>query len=215
MLTDIDVDLIRATREEIKQHRTEPAVLVHTDGTEEDVTIIFKEPRNPSGESARELGDYSVNPNDYNVSLDDTVNGLTAAKVIRKGRSYVFTDVDERGLGGQNRWECRAMLVMSGVQTIDIIKGAPEDGWGQITYPTPVIKDVPVFVSEDVEVMTNSYGEEAVTQLRVIFDGLYPLTYRDKIVYENEFGLKVSRVPVRIILRRRADGTPLVTEVYV
>lgn len=215
MLTDGDVEWIRSNRADIKQHRTELITVIHVDGTEEAaVEVVFKEPRNPSGEPAREIDGYFTNPNDYNVSFDADFSANTALTLIRGGRQYVLTDVDERGLGGLNRYECRAMLVVAGTQSITVKHGGDEDGWGAPTPETPDTVLV-AYVSEEDNILKNSYGEEAVVQLRVIIAGLAPITYRDKVRYENEAGLTIEREPVRISVKRRADGTPLVTEVYV
>lgn len=214
MLTADDVAWIRANRTEIKQHRTEPVTLIHVDGTEETVSVIFKEPRNPSGDAIRELADYSVSPNDYNVSFDPTVNVNTALKVIRHGRRYVLTDVDERGLGGLNRYECRALLVLSGAQSIRVTPGSAEDGWGAPTYPSAPY-DLPAYVVSEINTTTNAVGEEAVTQLRIVVEGLANINERDMVRYVDELGRVTERRPVHIAVKRRADGTPLVTEVYI
>ncbi|WP_433943610.1 hypothetical protein [Paenibacillus sp. SN-8-1] len=213
MLTDEDVAWIRANRAEIKQHRTESVTTEHKDGSMREALAIWKEPPSPSGTYVRNVGDYSVDENDYNVTFDDTVDINSVVRIHRRGRRYVLTDVDERGLGGLNRYECRAMLAVTDGQSISVIKSGADDGWG---IPAEAVSvPFPAFVTEETRTVRNQYGEEAVTQLRIILEGLAPISYRDKVRYVNELGNVVERTPQNIAVKRRVDGTPLVTEVFV
>lgn len=214
MLTDDDVAFIRANRAEIKQHRTESVSVEYKDGTTDSLAVIWKEPSSPTGTEARNVGDYTIYQNDYVVTFDDTAPINNVVKIFRGNGRYVLTDIDERGLGGLNRYECRALLVVTSGQFITLIHGGVEDGWGQpVNVPPPTNLDA--YVSEEMQTVTNQLGEEAVSQLRVVLDGMVNVSYRDKIQYINEFGTKVERKPLRVIFRKRTDGTPLVTEVYV
>jgi len=214
MLTDADVAFIRANRAEIKQHRTESITVEYTDGTIDAAEVIWKEPPSPTGTEARNVGDYSISSNDYAVTFEDTVAINSVVKLFRGNGRYILTDIDERGLGGLNRYECRAMLVASTGQSITIIHGGEEDGWGApVNVPPPTILDA--YVSEEMRTVTNQLGEEVVSELRVVLDGMVNVTYRDKIRYVNDFGATVERKPLRVLFRKRADGTPLITEVYV
>jgi hypothetical protein len=214
MLTDDDVAFIRANRAELKQHRTESVTVDYVDGTTGAVSVIWKEPPSPNGVEARAIGDYTLHDNDYNVTFDDTaeVDGIA---VIRRGNGrYILTDIDERGLGGLNRYECRAMLVVTTGQTIAVTRGTEEDGWGS---PVPELPAVTynAYVSEEMRTVTNQYGEEAVTNLRIVLEGLADIDYRDKVSYVNELGTVTERKPIRVVVKRRTNGIPLVTEVYV
>lgn len=213
MLTDADVAWIHANRTEIKQHRTEPVTVVYTDGRMRAVDAIWKEPANPSGGASRNVGDYTLDSNDYMVTFDADTDATGIIRVIRKNLRYIITDVDERGLGGLNRYECRAMLAVTDGLTISVIKSGDSDGWGVPAESPPIV--YPAFVSEETQKVTNQYGEEAAVQLRIVLEGLADVTYRDKVYYKNELGVEIERVPVRIVIKRRVDGTPLVTEVYV
>ncbi|MEC0370045.1 hypothetical protein [Paenibacillus chibensis] len=174
---------------------------------------VWKNPPSLNGSPARALGDYTLDTNDISVSLGEDISADTVIRVHRKGRRYIFTDIDERGLGGVNRYECRAMLAVTDGQQITIIPSAADDGWGQPIEQPPVT--ISAFVQEETRTVANQYGEEAVVQLRIVAEGLAPVSYRDKVRYVNELGIVVEREPVRIVIRRRVDGAPLVTEVYV
>ena len=213
MLTDADVAFIRANRADIKQHRTEPVTIDHTDGRQSVAYAIWTEPRVPNGSPARAFGDYTFDTNDYMASFDPDVDVYTALKVWRKGQRYILTDIDERGLGGINRYECRLMLAVTDGQVVTVKPSAQDDGWGQPIELPPFTLDA--FVQEETRTVANQYGEEAVVQLRIIVEGLARISYRDKVRYVNEIGVVVEREPVRIVVKRRVDGTPLVTEVFV
>lgn len=213
MLTDADVEYIRANRAAIKQHRTESVITEHTNGATRTATVIWKEPPSPTGSVLRNVGDYSFDTNDCVVTFDPDVDIDSVIRILRKNKRYILTDIDERGLGGLNRYECRAMIVVSDGQHVTIIPSVQDDGWGQpIERPS---RTVDAFVQEETRTVANQYGQEAVVQLRIIFEGLAQISYRDKIRYENEIGVVVEREPIRIAVKRRVDGTPLVTEVFV
>jgi len=212
MLTDADVAWIHANRTEIKQHRTESVTVEYVDGRLRAVDAIWKEPPTPNGSVARNIGDYSFDTNDYSITFDADIDADGIIRVIRKNLRYILTDVDERGLGGLNRYECRAMLAVTDGQHISVIKSGDDDGWGVPGELPPVI--YPAFVSEETQKVTNQYGEESAVQLRIVLEGLVNVSYRDKVYYKNELGVIVERVPVRIVIKRRVDGTPLITEVY-
>ena len=214
MLTEDDVEFIRANRAEIKQHRTEPVIAELSDGTAVTLSVIWKEPPSPNGEIARGIGDYSITANDIAITFDADAP-VNSVRIVRRGNGrYILTDIDERGLGGLNRYECRAMLILTSGQSITVIRNAEEDGWGApVETPPPVT--MPAYVSEEMRTVTNQVGEEAVTVLRIVLEGLANVSYRDKIRYVNELGAVTERKPVRIAVKRRADGTPLVTEVFV
>lgn len=213
MLTDADVEFIKANRADIKQHRTEPVILEHIGGRQSIVNAIWGEPRFIGGSPARNIGDYSFDSNDYMASFDPDVDIYSVLKVWRQGKRFIFTDIDERGLGGLNRYECRLMLAVTDGQKITVIPSVEDDGWGQPIEKPPVTYDA--YVQEETQTVANQYGEEAVVQLRIILEGLAPVSYRDKVRYVNEIGVVVEREPVRIAVKRRVDGTPLITEVFV
>lgn len=213
MLTDADVEFIRANRADIKQHRTESVMIEHTDGRQTMANVVWSEPRVPNGSPARAVGDYSFDNNDYQASFDPDVGIYTALKIWRHNQRYILTDIDARGLGGLNRYECRLMLAVTDGQSITVKPSAVDDGWGQpIELPSFTLD---CFVQEETRTVANQYGEEAVVQLRIVLEGLARISYRDKIRYVNEIGVIVEREPVRIAVKRRVDGTPLITEVFV
>ncbi|WP_164685007.1 hypothetical protein [Brevibacillus reuszeri] len=105
------------------------------------------------------------------------------------------------------------MLAVTDGQSVTVKPSAVDDGWGQPIELPPFTLDC--FVQEETRTVANQYGDEAVVQLRIVLEGLARISYRDKIRYENEIGVIVEREPVRIAVKRRVDGTPLITEVFV
>lgn len=98
-------------------------------------------------------------------------------------------------------------------QTVSITKPGTDDGWGGTT--PGVVVPYKARVSEETNVVTNQYGEEATTSLRIIFDKLPDVSYDDVITYTNELGVTVERKPVSIEVKRGINGKPLLTEVFV
>lgn len=87
------------------------------------------------------------------------------------------------------------------------------DKWGQ-TKPTDPV-EYRARVSEEIRVVTNQYGEEAVASMTIYFDKLPDISYDHVIEYENEIGVKIARKPVSIEVKRHINGKPLLTLVGV
>lgn len=98
-------------------------------------------------------------------------------------------------------------------QTVTVTKPGVDDGWGGAT-PGDVIT-YKARATEETNVVTNQYGEEATTSLRIILDKLPDVSYDDVITYTNELGVTVERNPVSIEVKRGLNGKPLLTEVFV
>ncbi|RCX22955.1 hypothetical protein DFP94_101544 [Fontibacillus phaseoli] len=98
-------------------------------------------------------------------------------------------------------------------QNVTVTKPGADDGWGGTT-PGAVIT-YKARVSEETNVVTNQYGEEATTSLRIILDKLPDVSYDDVITYTNELGVTVARKPVSIEVKRGLNGKALSTEVFV
>lgn len=105
------------------------------------------------------------------------------------------------------------MAIVPLKQNVTITKPGADDGWGGTT-PGAVIP-YKARVTEETNVVTNQYGEEATTSLRIILDKLPEISYDDVILYENELGVKVERKPVSIEVKRGLNGKALLTEVFV
>lgn len=116
MLTQDDVAWIRSNRAEILESRTESITIWHAvnGGTDpytgepiagapvsETVIVVWK----PVTE--RELADGAeLQIGDVKVSFLDTVNLADVERVEKSGIKYELVTIDERGLGGRNRFEC-------------------------------------------------------------------------------------------------------------
>lgn len=105
------------------------------------------------------------------------------------------------------------MAIIPLKQTVTVTKPGKDDGWGG-KEPGAVVT-YKARVSEETNVVTNQYGEEATTSLRIILDKLPDVSYDDVITYRNELGVKVERKPVSIEVKRGINGKPLLTEVFV
>lgn len=98
-------------------------------------------------------------------------------------------------------------------QTVTVTKPGKDDGWGG-SEPGAILT-YKARVTEETNVVTNQYGEEATTSLRIILDKLPDVSYDDVITYTNELGVTVERNPVSIEVKRGLNGKPLLTEVFV
>lgn len=215
MLTESDIEFIRLNRSEITANRTEPVVLVRVGETDETVAAVFKMPKAGGGRTvtADELGNADLYQTSVTVSFDGAVSLDNAYEVQRGSRRYVLTDVDERGLGGKNRFECEAEEIRVPTQSITVTKADGLDDWGE---PVPgAIVSYTAYIVEGTNVVANQYGEEAVCQLRILINGIVDVSYDDKIAYTNELAISTVRVPVKINVKRRVNGRPMLTEVFV
>jgi hypothetical protein len=61
----------------------------------------------------------------------------------------------------------------------------------------------------------NVTGQTPVIKARILLDGLVGVRYEDSVVYTNELGVTVERVPDEINVKRWIDGSPLMTEVFI
>lgn len=98
-------------------------------------------------------------------------------------------------------------------QTVTVTKPAFADGWGVlIPGAANVLK---ARVSEGTRVVTNRYGDEAVSSMTVLLDKLADVSYDDTITYTNELGVTIERTPISIQPKRGINGKAILTEVFV
>lgn len=214
MLTESDIAWIKANRSEITAQRTESIVLVRFDGTQATVNAVFKMPGNGGeGTAADDLGNVDLHQGDVRISLDSAADVNGAFEVIRGSKRYVLKDVDERGIGTKNRYECTAEEIRIPGQSVIVTKAGASDGWGGTAPGAPVSHAA--YVVEETNVVVNQFGEEATCQIRILINGIAAVSYDDKITYTNELGVTVDRVPVKINVKRRVSGRPMLTEVFV
>ncbi|WP_046214782.1 hypothetical protein [Paenibacillus wulumuqiensis] len=84
-------------------------------------------------------------------------------------------------------------------------------GWG---HAGPGV-DVPykVRASEQMKLVKNQFGEEAVSSLTLLFDKMPDIRYDDVISFTNELGETIRLKPIAIQPRRHLSGRVLITEV--
>lgn len=123
MLTEKDVDWIKSNRDELTQQRTEK-VTVHfqsdDDGDEDpytgetesapddkEVEVVWKD---QGTERLLEDG-IKLEEGDVKVSFEHDVDVYNIDKLTRQNVDYKLTNIDEKGLGEPNRFECVAKKV--------------------------------------------------------------------------------------------------------
>lgn len=98
-------------------------------------------------------------------------------------------------------------------QTVTIRRPDGRDDWGN---PIPgETYEYPCRVDEKTQVITNQYGEEAVSSAEIMLWKLVDIRYDDVIEFTNELGVTIKRKPVKIEPLRWFDGKPRYTVVYV
>lgn len=58
-------------------------------------------------------------------------------------------------------------------------------------------------------------AETAVAEAKILFDRLADIRYSDSITFKNELGVKITRKPMSINVKRMINGKPILTEVFV
>lgn len=86
------------------------------------------------------------------------------------------------------------------------------DGWGEGGFGEPI--EYNVRASETIEKVTNQFGEEVVTSVKLTFDKLPDISYADRISYTNENGVTIKREPLSIKPTRMINGKPVLTAIY-
>lgn len=123
MLSREDIEMIRSTRAEITHNRTEHVTLIHvvpgaTDpwtgeptGDEqvaEIADVVWKEYSSVAVGERSVIGGIELEKDDVKVSFEPTVVLSDVSRIVRKGEPYTLVTVDEKGLGGINRYEAIA-----------------------------------------------------------------------------------------------------------
>lgn len=85
------------------------------------------------------------------------------------------------------------------------------DDWGDTAPGTPV--ELPARVTEEAELVRNQAGEEVLTNLRIILDGLADVDYDGEFEYTNELGATVRRQAQAIKVVRGIGGEAWLTVV--
>jgi hypothetical protein len=120
MLSREDIEMIRSTRAEITHNRTEPITLIHVkpgavdpwtgeptgdEEVSEVVDVVWKEYSSVAVGERSVIGGIELKENDVKVSFEPSVVLSDVDRVIRQGEQYTIVTIDEKGLGGLNRYE--------------------------------------------------------------------------------------------------------------
>lgn len=88
---------------------------------------------------------------------------------------------------------------------IDVIKAGELDMWGD-----PQAEEEKTYqgnIRSQMQVVTNSYGEEVVSNYTILFSGLVSLTTNDKIRFVEANGETIETNPISVKYMRDLDGT--------
>lgn len=122
MLSQSDIDWIRANRTEVTESRTELVDLIRTvSGTpdpytgevattdsRETVSAVWKEYSTVANGDRDVIGGVELRQDDVKVTFDADVDLTGVNTVERGGVEFTIVAVDEKGIGGRNRLECVA-----------------------------------------------------------------------------------------------------------
>jgi hypothetical protein len=126
MLTEQDIAFIKSNRSEILANRTEPVKIIHivpgavdpwtgepTGDTEspEIVEVVWKEYSTVANGDRDVIGGVELMQNDIKIMIPSTTTLGDVERIMRQGVAYELIAIDEKGLGGQNRYECVARQV--------------------------------------------------------------------------------------------------------
>lgn len=98
-------------------------------------------------------------------------------------------------------------------QTVTVTKAGASDGWGQPKPGESV--EYKARVTDEVKVVKNNLGKEAVSSMTILIDKLPDISYDDTITFVNELGVTIKRKPIAIQPKRMLSGRAVITEVNV
>ncbi|MGM0836041.1 MAG: hypothetical protein ACQEV7_07780 [Bacillota bacterium] len=125
MLTQNDIEIMKANRSELLANRTELVTLVTltetgsdpftgepiTEETRLDVEAVWKKVASIANHDRSLVEGIELQAGDYRVSFNYDVPIANITTVERNGESYTLIAVDEKGIGEINRYECIARRV--------------------------------------------------------------------------------------------------------
>ena len=120
MLTADDVAWIKENRKEITVNRTEAITIVRRekvgedpytkepiyDETDDTVDVVWKKYSTVANNDRDVIGGIELLEGDVLVTFSPDLNPYEITKIIRRGDEYKIVTVDDKGLGGLNRYEC-------------------------------------------------------------------------------------------------------------
>jgi hypothetical protein len=126
MLTQADIDLIKATRAELVANRTEPVTLLVAEPgavdpytrepvvavREEVVDAVWSEYSTVANADRSVVSGVELRQDDVKVTFNDDVDLTHVKHVKRNGVRFELIAIDEKGIGAVNRYECVARRVV-------------------------------------------------------------------------------------------------------
>lgn len=120
MLTREDINWIKANRAEILAHRTEQITITRRtkvgedpytsepiyETTTETVDVVWKKYSTVATNDRHVVGGVELLEGDVQVSFEPDLNPYEITGIKRGAVDYKIVTVDDRGLGGLNRYEC-------------------------------------------------------------------------------------------------------------
>ncbi|WP_141431906.1 hypothetical protein [Bacillus sp. 03113] len=120
MLTQSDIEFIKANRAEITQNRTDSITLVRMVAGEPDpytgeptvgestelIDVIWKEYSTVANGERSVINGVELIAGDVQVTFELTVDLLNVIRIEKNDVNYSIVTVDEKGLGEVNRREC-------------------------------------------------------------------------------------------------------------
>lgn len=122
MLSQNDIEWIKSNRSAITESRTESIVLLREvagepdpftgEGTStivrETADVIWKEYSTVANGDRTVIGGVELLQDDVKVTFDASANLTGVYEVERQGEAFSLVAIDEKGIGGLNRYECVA-----------------------------------------------------------------------------------------------------------
>jgi hypothetical protein len=120
MLTNDDINLIKANRIEITEGRAVPVVLLRIVPGEEDpytgekgdtiteepAQAVWKEYSTVSNGDRDVIGGVELQQDDVQMTLDASIDMSGIERVKYSGETFEIVTVDRKGIGAVNRYEC-------------------------------------------------------------------------------------------------------------
>lgn len=122
MLSQSDIEFIKANRSELLQNRTETITVIRAvdSGTDpytkepineevpETVTVVWKEVSTVANGERDVINGVELQTGDAQVTFDTTSDLANIIRIERSGIHFTLVTIDEKGIGAVNRRECIA-----------------------------------------------------------------------------------------------------------
>jgi len=102
-------------------------------------------------------------------------------------------------------------------QSIKVLKRVDEDDWGKPIYDEDNLVSVECRVDEGShltsDIKSKQTGKNIIPDARILIEGLADIKYEDRIIYTDELGNTIDKLPERITVRRDMGGSVILTEI--